>query len=152
MTTAPDRARWQELRAAARHWGGFAASGAIAFTTDALVLLALTRLAGQPPLLARPIAIAIAMVAGWRAHRLLTFGLPTRPSLAEFLAYAAVAWTSAAINYAAFAAILLAWPATFELVALALASLVAMTFAYLGMRFGAFRKGLSARRQGDTAG
>ncbi len=134
-----------DLASQLRHWGGFVVSGGIAFTTDALVLESLTRFAGLPPLVARLAAIACAMVAGWLAHRRLTFDLPTRPTPKEFLGYAAVAWTSAGINYAVFAAILLWRPATYPLVALVGASLVAMTFSYLGMRFGAFRKGLKAR-------
>lgn len=143
--TAPVGSRMTALPGLLRHWGGFVASGGIAFTTDALVLTALTHWVGLSPFLARPIAIAVAMVAGWRAHRYLTFALPTRPTLQEFLGYAALAWSAAALNYAVFAAILLWRPATSNIAALAVASLVAMTFSYLGMRFGAFRKGLAAR-------
>jgi putative flippase GtrA len=145
MTSAPTGGQGNDLGGQARHWGGFVASGAIAFATDAMVLLALTRAAGLSPFNARPIAIAVAMVAGWQAHRRLTFDLPTRSTLQEFLGYAAVAWTSAAVNYAVFAAILLWRPATSEFLALVVASLVAMGVAYLGMRFGAFRQGLATR-------
>lgn len=132
-----------------RHWVGFIVSGSIAFVTDAVVLLLLSRVIGLAPLLARLISIGCAMVAGWRAHRYLTFGLATRPSLKEFLGYAAVAWTAAGINYVVFAAVLLLRPNTFELIALVVSSLFAMTFSYLGMRFGAFRNGLIAKRQGS---
>ncbi len=142
----PEHPGRRGLTGLATHWGGFLVSGGIAFASDATVLLVLTKLLGLAPLMARLIAIACAMVAGWRAHRYLTFGLPTRPSLQEFLGYAAVAWTSAAVNYAVFAAILLWWPQTEPLIALVGASLVAMTFSYLGMRFGAFRKSLAALR------
>lgn len=151
MSPAPLQPPGQGLLAQARHWGGFIASGGIAFTTDAAVLLLLTRVFAMSPFLARPIAIAIAMVAGWRAHRYLTFALPTRPTFGEFLGYAVVAWSAAALNYAVFAAILLWRPATAEIEAMVAASLVAMTFSYLGMRFGAFRKGLAARRQSPPA-
>jgi putative flippase GtrA len=137
----------QQLGAAARHWGGFAVSGAIAFGTDAAVLELLTRFAAMPPLAARLIAIACAMVAGWRAHRRLTFAVATAPTLKEFLAYVAVASTSAAINYLVFAAILLLRPATYPFAALVASSLAAMVFAYLGMRFGAFRRGRSSDRR-----
>ena len=139
MSANPDKPRRLALAGAVRHGAGFALSGGIAFATDALILELLTRLFGLSALLARPIAIACAMVAGWLAHRTLTFRLRTRTSLTEFLAYAAVAWTSAGINYAVFAAILLWRPQTAPLIALVAASLVAMTWAYLGMRFGAFR-------------
>ena len=121
-----------------RHIGGFATSGAIAFTVDAAVLAILTRGVGMDPFLARLLAIAVAMVAGWRAHRRLTFDVRRPASLGEFLSYAAVAWTSAAVNYAAYAAILLLRPGTEPLAALVGASLVAMVVSYLGMRFGVF--------------
>ena len=146
MSGPPDKPD-ADMAGAIRHWGGFALSGAIAFATDAIVLELLTRFGGLSPLLARLLAIACAMVAGWRAHRYLTFGLQTPARLEEFMAYAAVAWTSAGLNYTVFAVILLWRPETYPLVALVGASLVAMTFSYLGMRFGAFRKGLAARRR-----
>jgi putative flippase GtrA len=122
-----------------RHGLGFVFSGALAFLTDAAVLTLLTH-AGIHPILARLFAISIAMVVGWRAHRRFTFGLTTRPSPVEFLRYAAVGWVAAAINYGVFVLIVLARPSTLPLYALVASSLVAMVFAYLGMRFAAFRK------------
>ncbi len=132
--------------AALGHWAGFVLSGGCAFVTDALVLEGLVRFAGLSPLLARLGAICCAMVVGWLAHRTMTFRLAVRPTLKEFLGYAAVAWTSAAINYSAFSAIVLLRPATTPFAALVGASLFAMTFSYLGMRFGAFRKALHLSR------
>lgn len=123
-----------------RHIGGFAASGAIAFAVDATVLAILTRGLGADPFLARLLAIATAMVAGWRAHRRLTFDVRQPASASEFLTYAGVAWSSAAINYLVYAAILILRPGTEPLAALVGASLVAMTASYLGMRFGVFGK------------
>lgn len=117
---------------------GFAASGGFAFLTDALTLEALVRFAGLVPAVARLIAIAAAMVVGWYAHRTLTFQIKTRPTVVEFLRYAAVAWVAAAVNYAIFIAILWLWPDTRPLGALVVASLVAMVASYLGMRFGVF--------------
>lgn len=125
--------------AVARHIGGFATSGAIAFTVDAAVLTGLTRGLGVDPLLARLAAISIAMLAGWMSHRRFTFDVKTAASLAEFVSYAAVAWTSAALNYVVYAAVLVLRPVTDPLVALVAASLFAMSFSYLGMRFGVFR-------------
>ncbi len=124
----------------ARHVGGFVTSGAIAFTVDATILTVLTRGLGFDPFIARLAAISVAMVAGWLSHRRLTFDVKTPASLGEFLSYAAVAWTSAALNYAVYAAILVLRPVTDPLVALVAASLAAMTFSYLGMRFGVFRR------------
>lgn len=122
-----------------RHWGGFLLSGLIALTCDATVLQLGIVALGLHPLAARLFAIAIAMVAGWLAHRRLTFSLMTPPTAGEFVRYSAIAWTSAAINYVAFAAVLYASPATHPLTALVIASILATIFAYMGMRYGAFR-------------
>lgn len=122
-----------------RHWAGFLASGIIALSCDAAILEFGTRILGLHALQARLMAIALAMVAGWLAHRKLTFAVSAPPSLGEFLRYAAVGWTTAAVNYSVFAALLLVHPTTQPLAALVVASFVATFFAYVGMRYGAFR-------------
>ena len=122
-----------------RHGLAFLVSGGTAFTVDALVLELLTVLLGVHPIAARLVAISLAMVAGWLMHRTFTFAVATPPSVAEFLRYAGVAWAAAALNYGVFVLILLARPDTEPLVALVVASAVAMIFSYLGMRFAAFR-------------
>jgi putative flippase GtrA len=131
-TTSSDRGRL-------RHWLAFLLSGGIAFTIDAVVLKGLTLLLGLHPVAARLFAISVAMLAGWLAHRTFTFALRVPPSLAEFLRYLLVGWTVAAINYGLFASIVLIWPETEPLAALLVSSLAATVFAYLGMRYGAFR-------------
>ena len=80
------------------------------------------------------------MVAGWLMHRTFTFAVQTPPSVPEFLRYAGVAWTAAAVNYGRVRADLLARPAIEPLAALVVSSVAAMVFAYLGMRFAAFRQ------------
>lgn len=122
-----------------QHGGGFLFSGGLAFLVDAGVLSGLTAI-GLDPFSARLFAIAVAMVVAWASHRRFTFAVRTQPTLREFARYAAVAWTAAAINYAIYAGILLVWPQTPPVVALILATLVAMTFSYLGMRFGVFHR------------
>ena len=122
-----------------RHGLGFLVSGATAFAVDALVLQLLTFVFGLHPIVARLAAIALAMVAGWLMHRTFTFRMAARPNLPEFLRYAGVAWTAAAVNYGVFVLVVLAYPAIEPLVALVISSAVAMVFAYLGMRFAAFR-------------
>lgn len=124
----------------ARHGGGFLVSGLIAFSVDALVLLLLTRQAGLDPFSARFFAIALAMVAGWLSHRRLTFNVSTPATLGEFGRYAAVAWTAAALNYAVYALILILNRNVAPLLAMAVATVAAMGFSYLGMRFGVFRQ------------
>lgn len=123
-----------------RHGLAFVLSGGTAFAVDATVLQGLTALLGVPAIAARVAAIALAMVAGWLMHRTFTFVVATRPSVAEFVRYAGVAWSAAAVNYAVFVLLLLARPGTHPLVALVVSSIAAMVLAYLGMRFGAFHR------------
>ena len=132
-TSAPDS------RHPVRHGLAFLVSGGTAFLVDALVLTLLTAVVGLHPILARVAAIALAMVAGWLMHRTFTFRVRARPSLREFLRYAGVAWTAAAVNYGVFVLIVLAFAGIEPLVALIVSSAVAMAFAYIGMRFAAFR-------------
>jgi putative flippase GtrA len=123
-----------------RHGLAFAISGATAFAVDAAVLRLLTALFDVSPIIARLPGICLAVVAGWLMHRTFTFVVTAPPSLAEFVRYAGVAWTAAAINYAIFVLIILLQPRIEPLLALFISSLIAMVFAYLGMRYGAFRQ------------
>lgn len=122
------------------HWAGFALSGAIAFGIDAVITKLLTLWLGVPVLGARLVGILLSMIGGWLAHRRFTFALSTAPTFAEFIRYAGVAWSAAALNYAVFAVIIYTWPSLEPLIALFLSSLVAMVVAYLGMRFTAFQR------------
>lgn len=123
-----------------RHGLGFLVSGGLAFSTDALVLTTLTALLAMRPIPARFLAISVAMVVGWLSHRTLTFAVSVPPSRAEFLRYAGVQWTAAALNYGLFVLIILGRPETVPFFAMVASSLVAMVFSYLGMRYGAFRR------------
>jgi putative flippase GtrA len=122
-----------------RHGLAFLLSGSLAFLIDATILKLLTAGLGLHPILARVFAISVAMTVGWLAHRRFTFRLATPPSAAEFLRYATVQWTVAALNYGIFVVIVLAWPGIEPLYALFVSSAIAMVFSYLGMRFAAFR-------------
>ena len=123
-----------------RHWLGFLGSGMLSFVVDAGVLKFLTVVAGWPVLTSRLLSIALAMVAGWLAHRTFTFAVKEPPSVAEFLRFIGAALSASVINYALFAAILFTRPQTDVLLALVLAGGVAMVASYLGFRFGAFRQ------------
>ena len=125
---------------ATRHYGGFAVGGALAFAVDAGMLELGVRVLGLQPLIARPLAIATAMVAAWLVHRTVTFALIARPTIGELLRYMAAAWTTAAINYALFAAILIVRPTTLPFAALFAASVVATIFSYVSMRYAVFRR------------
>ena len=135
-----------------RHGLGFLASGAAAFIVDAAVLALLTSVGGVHPIAARLVAISLAMVTGWLMHRRLTFAVRVPPNVAEFLRYAGVAWVAAAVNYGTFVLIVLEHPGIEPLVALVLSSIVAAIFAYLGMRFAAFRHRHDAQRQDEGGG
>jgi putative flippase GtrA len=122
-----------------RHGLRFVACGGAAFTVDALVLAGLSSGLGVHPIPARAAAIALAMVAAWLMHRTFSFAVAVPPSVAEFLRFAGVAWTAAAINYGVFVAIMLLDAQFLPLAAMVLSSGVAMVFSYLGLRFAAFR-------------
>lgn len=123
-----------------RHGAGFIVSGLIAFSTDAAVLWLLTSFAAIDPYSARVIAILVAMVAAYFAHRRLSFAVATPPSLSEFAKFASVASTANVINYAIYAGMLLVVPGCTPLQALLVASVIAMIVSYLGFRFGVFKK------------
>ena len=123
-----------------RHGAGFVLSGVIALLIDMGVLAALTRVFTLSPIIARPMAISCAMVAGWLCNRRFTFAVKTPPALSEFGRYATVAWGAAAVNYACFAAILLFVPMLAPEFAVVLSSLVAMAVSYVGLRYGVFAK------------
>jgi putative flippase GtrA len=123
-----------------RHGLAFLLSGSIAFAVDAGILKLLTAIFGLHPILARFFSIWVAMTAGWLAHRRFTFRVTAPPTAAEYMRYAAVQWTVAALNYGIFVAIVLLWRDVEPLLALVVSSGVAMVFSYLGMRFAAFRR------------
>jgi putative flippase GtrA len=122
-----------------RHYGGFVLAGTLAFAVDVSVLHVLDEIMGISPLLARPFSIMTAMVVSWYINRTITFAMESRPSISEFLQFAAVVWFAQAVNYLIFAAIMLARPDTPNPLAVALASLVSMCVSYMGYRFGVFR-------------
>jgi putative flippase GtrA len=124
----------------ARHLGGFVLAGVLAFATDAGVLKLLTATTALGPLVARPIAIALAMLVSWGVNRTITFAVEQPPSWAEFAKFAIASFGGQVVNYLVFAAILTLRPATDTTIAIALASGVAMFAAYAGFRFGAFAK------------
>ena len=124
-----------------RHFGGFVIAGGCAFVVDVGVFQVLHEWSGLDPLIARLLSISVAMIVSWLINRTVTFAMPGPPRLREFLHFAAVAWASSAINYGVFAAILLARPATWPVLAIVAATAVAMVASYFGMKLGVFRKG-----------
>jgi putative flippase GtrA len=121
-----------------RHYGGFVLAGLLAFAVDAAILEALMRGLAFSPYLARPIGIAVAMIVSWIVNRTVTFAVPTPPSAAEFMHFAAVSWMAQAFNYLVFAAILAAVPGTPPFIALVIASTLSMLISYSGFRYAVF--------------
>lgn len=129
----------RKLHTTALHVLRFLASGTLALLVDAAILAALNRGLGLDPFLSRLVAISIAMVVGWLAHRNVTFSVKRPPTFREFLHYASVAWTAAAVNYGIYAGILIWEPATPPLLSLLIASAITMVLSYTCLRFGVFR-------------
>lgn len=139
----------RKMRDAVAHGTRFLVSGTLALIVDATILALLYRVVGLDPFLARLVAISIAMVVGWLAHRTFTFALKRPPTIREFIGYASVAWTTAAANYAIYSGILIAQPATPPLASLFISSLITMVMSYIGMRFGVFgRPGSPSETEG----
>lgn len=124
-----------------RHGAAFVFSGSVAFLVDASLTIALVSLAGVDKFLARLMAILVAQGVSWALHRRFTFEVKSRPNLREIVRFSAFAWGANGLNYAVYAVVLLIAPSTPVLVALVAGSVAAMIFAYLGFRFGVFRRG-----------
>ncbi len=134
MTDEPDK------RSGLLHLAGFLVSGTLAFVVDVAVTKLLSEIAGVPWGVSRMIAIGIAMVVAWLCHRRLTFAVTTPISAAEFIKYAGVGWSAAVLNYLVFLAFIWLLPSIEKAFAIGTASLIAMVYTYLGLRFGVFAK------------
>lgn len=117
----------------------FGLVGGIGFVVDAGLTLTLIQ-AGLDAFTSRLIAIALAMVVTWRLNRAITFGKSGASQRAEGLRYGVVAAVAAIINYAVYAALMLAFPNLFPVLAVAAATGVSMLASYLGYSQYAFKK------------
>ena len=72
-------------------------------------------------------------------HRTYSFAVSAPPSVGEFVRYASVAWTAAAINYGLFVLIVVLAPRVAPLLAMVASTLPSMIVSYFGLRFAAFR-------------
>jgi putative flippase GtrA len=132
--------RWQDLGPQIKPMLGFLVSGIAAFVTDAGVTKAIGLATGWPWGVCRLGGIMVAMVVAWACHRRLTFAVTAPPSAAEFGRYVALAWTTAALNYALFLSVLWLRPGTDSTLAIGVSSILAMAYSYLGMRYGVFTR------------
>lgn len=110
----------------------FAFTGGVGFLADALMLLLLVRIFALDPLIARLISIGFALCVTWSLNRALTFGASTRPIMVEGARYGGVGLTTSLVNYLTYSALILLLPGIEPLIALAIASALAMALSYLG--------------------
>lgn len=117
----------------ARRLSAFAGAGALGFLVDA-GLTELLVLWGTGPLVARVIAVAAAMTTTFAMNRKVTWRSEAQGAnlLAEAGRYLAVALSASAVNYAVYAALMLAFPGLRPFIAVAAGSAAAMVVSYLG--------------------
>lgn len=122
-----------------KRFGWFALAGSLGFLADAGMLSLLLAATPLGPLPARIIAIAFAMLVTWGFNRAVTFGRSRYPLLVEGARYGGVGILSALVNYAIYAAVILLLPAIQPVVAVVIASAMAMVFSWLGYSRFVFR-------------
>ncbi len=110
----------------------FAIVGGTAFLIDAGLLSLLHYGAGVDPFSSRVVSICVAAFFTWRVNRIVTFGASPSSQATEGIRYATVAGLAACLNYLVYAVALLAWDGLPPVVAAVIATLVAMSFSYLG--------------------
>ncbi|MBL0422943.1 GtrA family protein [Ramlibacter sp. AW1] len=122
-------------------WLRFAVVGTVGFVVDAGVLLGLIEAFGAHPVLARGISVPVAVWATWYLNRRFTFEA-RGDAWGSFLRYVVVSLGGAGVNVATYAALMFSSStfATRPLAALAVASVVALVFNYLGSKHFAFRR------------
>lgn len=131
----------------------FAIVGGTGFLVDAGLLTILHYRMGLDPFTARIISIAFAVLTTWRLNRAITFGASPSSQASEGVRYASVAIAVACLNYAVYCLLLALWRDMPPVLATVAATLVAMTFSYLGYSRFAFQgaeaptKFVSARSQ-----
>ena len=110
----------------------FGLVGGLGFLTDAAILQSLLATTLLDPISARLVSIGLALFVTWLLNRYLTFAPSSRGAVVEGARYGGIGIASSALNYAVYAALILAVPSMVPLAALAIASVVAMGFSFLG--------------------
>ncbi|SDR39488.1 Putative flippase GtrA (transmembrane translocase of bactoprenol-linked glucose) [Rhizobiales bacterium GAS191] len=119
----------------------FCAVGGVGFLVDAGLLLLATRGLGFGPLVSRAGSFTAAVIVTWRLNRSLTFGRHEAASFGEFTRYLSTQTFGLLCNLAIYTALVLGMQGLFgePVVALTLASAVALAVNYLGMRIYVFQ-------------
>jgi putative flippase GtrA len=110
--------------------------GGLGFLVDAGIVAWLITL-GVSPIVARVPSLATAILTTWLLNRSLTFRVASRPHLAELVRYAAVALTTAGLNFLLYTFLL--HLGVKPVLAIALATLGLMFVSFSGYRLFAFR-------------
>ncbi|MDX8525480.1 GtrA family protein [Mesorhizobium sp. MSK_1335] len=110
----------------------FALTGGIGFVADAAALWLLLSTTPLGALSARVLSIGFALCVTWQINRHLTFAPSSRGMAREGARYGGVGIATSIVNYLVYCALLFALPALPPLVALAVASIIAMTLSFLG--------------------
>lgn len=109
----------------------FGTVGGLTFLVDAGITTALIHYEWSA-FTARLVAIAIAMFIAWRLNRAFTFGASDTSQTREGGRYLLVALGAAAVNYVAYSALILLFPAIIPFIAVAFATGISMVVSYLG--------------------
>jgi len=120
----------------------FGLVGAVGFVVDGGVLQALLHV-GWGPVAARAVAVPVAVLATWLLNRSFTFPeAQDGPALPSLVRYAGVSALGASVNFAIYTMLVMLSPAMAArpLVALAVASVIALLVNYLGSKHFAFRR------------
>jgi putative flippase GtrA len=120
----------------------FGLVGTLGFVVDAGVMQLLVSFAGAGAIEARAISIPTAVFATWALNRTFTFGKTADdPAMRSLVRYAAVSAGGAAVNFIVYSALVIASStlAARPMIPLAIASIVALVFNYLGSKHFAFR-------------
>ncbi|MDN2565314.1 GtrA family protein [Aquibium sp. A9E412] len=115
-----------------RRFAGFGIVGGFGFLVDAGTLLALSGLLSVDPLAARVVSIACALTVTWLLNRHFNFGASSRPVAVEGARYGGIGAGTSVVNYAVYSLILLAAPWVSPILALAVASGLAMLVSFAG--------------------
>ena len=110
----------------------FMLTGGVGFVADAAALWLLIHTTPLGPLAARVLSIGFALCVTWQINRHLTFAPSSRGMAREGARYGGVGVATSIVNYLVYCAALFAMPALPPLVALAVASVVAMALSFLG--------------------
>ncbi|WP_119462682.1 GtrA family protein [Rhodospirillaceae bacterium SYSU D60014] len=121
----------------------FAGVGTVGFTVDACVLTILVALVGVDRYSARVISFGVAVTVTWLLNRQFTFAVPQGAGMrpGEYSRYFGVQFVGALINFGIYGLLVASFDTAFRYPALALAvgSVTAMFFNFLGAKHFAFR-------------